>query len=59
MWGEERIAVELLLKLGIRVSLRTGRHDMPNGTRGRDGPSAQRWRIVVRPYTEAMEQEQA
>ena len=58
-WGEERIAADLLLKLGIRVSLRTGRRDMPNGARGRDGPSSQRWRIVVRPHTEAMEQGQA
>jgi len=58
-WGEERIAADLLLKLGIRVSLRTGRRDMPNGARGRDGPSSQRWRIVVRPHTKAMDQGQA
>ena len=58
-WGEERIAADLLLKLGIRVSLRTGRRDMPNGARGRDGSSSQRWRIVVRPHTKAMDQGQA
>lgn len=58
-WGEERIAADLLLKLGSRVSLRTGRRDMPNGARGRDGPSSQRWRIVVRPHTKAMDQGQA
>ncbi|HEY6272291.1 MAG TPA: helix-turn-helix domain-containing protein, partial [Terriglobales bacterium] len=28
-WGEERIAAELLLKLGIRVSPRTVRHYLP------------------------------
>jgi hypothetical protein len=28
-WGEERIAAELLLKLGIRVSPRTARRYMP------------------------------
>jgi hypothetical protein len=30
-WGEERIAAELLLKLGIRVSPRTVRRYMPTG----------------------------
>jgi hypothetical protein len=28
-WGEERIAYELLLKLGLQVSARTGRKHMP------------------------------
>ena len=28
-WGEERIAAELLLKVGIRISPRTGRRYMP------------------------------
>src|SRR6266851_1553077 len=32
-WGEERIASELLLKLGIRVSPRTVRRYMPSGGR--------------------------
>src|ERR1700686_1770357 len=31
-WGEERIAAELLLKLGIRVSPRTVRRYMPEST---------------------------
>jgi len=31
-WGEERIAAEILLKLGIRVSPRTVRRYMPKGT---------------------------
>jgi len=31
-WGEERIAAELLLKLGIRVSPRTVRRYMPLNT---------------------------
>jgi len=30
-WGEERIAAELLLKLGIRVSPRTVRRYLPSG----------------------------
>jgi putative transposase len=34
IWGEERIANELLLKLGIRVSPRTVREYMPKGPRG-------------------------
>ncbi|MGD8615834.1 MAG: helix-turn-helix domain-containing protein [Gammaproteobacteria bacterium] len=33
-WGEERIANELLLKLGLRVSPRTVRKYMPMGPRG-------------------------
>jgi putative transposase len=35
IWGEERIADELLLKLGIRVSPRTVRKYMPTRPRGR------------------------
>ena len=34
LWGEERIANELLLKLGIRVSPRTVRKYMPKRPRG-------------------------
>ena len=34
LWGEERIANELLLKLGIRISPRTVRKYLPNGPRG-------------------------
>jgi transposase InsO family protein len=35
LWGEERIANELLLKLGIRISPRTVRKYMPNRPPGR------------------------
>src|SRR5208283_4620862 len=35
LWGEERIANELLLKLGIRVSARTVRKYLPRRPRGR------------------------
>jgi putative transposase len=56
MWGEERIANELLLKLGLRVSPRTVRKYMPNhvdrglGTR----VQAQRWRTFVRNHAQAL-----
>ncbi len=33
-WGERRIAAELLVKLGLRVSPRTVRRYMPKGTGG-------------------------
>lgn len=52
-WGEERIANELLLKLGIRVSPRTVRKYMPkcsgSGPRG-----DQRWRTFVRNHASAI-----
>lgn len=53
-WGEERIADELLLKLGIRVSARTVRRYMPldNGP-GRRVPS-QRWMTFVRNHAQAI-----
>jgi putative transposase len=53
-WGEERIADELLLKLGIRVSPRTVRRYMPiqRGPLRRD-PS-QRWMIFVRNHAKAI-----
>jgi len=47
IWGEERIAHELWLKLGIRVSPRTARTYWP----AKDpwsGPSSQRWETFVR-----------
>src|SRR5207237_5919214 len=47
-WGEERIASELLLKLGIRVSPRTVRRYMPTGGAPRAGAPSQRWRTFVR-----------
>src|SRR3954470_15480045 len=46
-WGEERIANELLLKLGIRVSPRTVRRYMPSRPR-RPRPGTQAWCTFVR-----------
>lgn len=42
-WGEERIAAEFLLKLGIRISPRTIRRYMPGDKGSRRGPSPQGW----------------
>jgi putative transposase len=53
-WGEERIAAELLLKLGIRVSPRTVRRYIPPPPPGpQRGPSSQRWRTFVRNHAKA------
>jgi putative transposase len=55
-WGEERIANELLLKLGLRVSPRTVRKYMPkrlNHGPGKRGAS-QRWRTCVRNHAQAI-----
>ena len=55
-WGQERIANELLLKLGLRVSPRTVRKYMPKrldhgpGTRGQ----SQRWATFVRNHAQAI-----
>jgi hypothetical protein len=54
-WGEERIAAELLVKLGIRVSPRTVRRSMPSRpppARRRDGTQA--WRTFVRNHAHAV-----
>jgi len=53
-WGEERIAAELLLKLGIRVSPRTVRRYMPDDTGSRRGPSSQRWVTFVRNHAQGI-----
>jgi transposase InsO family protein len=55
-WGEERIANELWLKLGLRVSPRTVRKYMPKRfDRGRnDGLPSQRWRTFVRNHAQAI-----
>jgi putative transposase len=52
-WGEERIANELLLKLGVRVSPRTVRKYMPKGPPGclRGG---QRWSTFLRNHANAV-----
>ena len=47
-WGEERIAAELLLKLGLRVSPRTIRRQMPPGAGPRRRPGVQAWSMFVR-----------
>ena len=52
-WGEERIANELLLKLGIRVSPRTVRKYMPKRPRGHPRGD-QRWSIFVANHAKAI-----
>ena len=55
-WGEERIANELLLKLGLRVSPRTIRKYLPkrlNPGRGKRA-TTQRWRTFVRNHAQAI-----
>jgi hypothetical protein len=53
LWGEERIANELLLKLGLRVSPRTVRKYMPK--RPPDRPRAdQRWATFLRNHANAI-----
>jgi putative transposase len=56
MWGEERIANELLLKLGLRVSPRTVRKYLPNHVDRGPGArvQAQRWRTFVRNHARAI-----
>ena len=53
-WGEERIAAELLLKIGIRVSPRTVRRYMPRDPRTRDQLSLQQWMTFVRNHAKAI-----
>src|SRR5262245_3359562 len=52
-WGEERIAAELQLKLGIQVSPRTVRRYMPKTEYSND-PSSQRWSTFVRNHAGAV-----
>jgi putative transposase len=55
-WGEERLANELLLKLGLRVSPRTIRKYLPkrlNLGRGKRA-TTQRWRTFVRTHAQAI-----
>jgi putative transposase len=47
-WGEERIASELLVKLGVRMSPRTVRRYMPTGRAPREGTRSQSWSTFVR-----------
>jgi transposase InsO family protein len=53
-WGEERIAAELLLKLGLRVSPRTVRRYMPPGTGPRRRPGVQDWSTFVRNHAQGI-----
>lgn len=52
-WGEERIANELLLKLGIRVSPRTVRKHMPKNPQGCPRGN-KRWSTFVRNHASAI-----
>ena len=51
-WGEERIAAELFVKLGIRVSPRTVRRYMPSRP-PRAGRGTQAWSTFVRNHVRA------
>jgi putative transposase len=53
LWGEERIANELLLKLGLRVSPRTVRKYMPMRPPGRPRGD-QRWLTFLRNHAKAI-----
>jgi putative transposase len=52
-WGEERIADELLLKIGIRISPRTVRRHMPRAPQHPADPK-QRWMTFVRNHAKAI-----
>jgi len=52
-WGEERIANELSLKIGIRISPRTVRQYMPKDPKRPTVPS-QRWMTFVRNHAKAI-----
>jgi putative transposase len=55
-WGQERIANELLLKLGLKVSPRTVRKYMPNHCIGGPGKrrQSQRWSTFVRNHAKGI-----
>jgi transposase InsO family protein len=53
-WGEERIAAELLLKLGIQLSARTVRRYMPSETGPGKRVPSQRWMTFVRNHAQAI-----
>ena len=53
LWGEERIASELLVKLGIRVSPRTVRKYMPKSRAGQPRGD-QRWSTFLRNHARAI-----
>jgi transposase InsO family protein len=53
-WGEERIAAELLLKLGLQVSPRTVRRYMPPGAAPGRRAGLQDWSTFVRNHARGM-----
>jgi len=53
-WGEERIAAELLVKLGIRVSPRTVRRYLPTRRAPRPGTPSQSSSTFVRNHADAV-----
>jgi transposase InsO family protein len=54
-WGEERIAAEVLVKLGLRISPRTVRRYMARGAGGGErGAGNQRWATFVRNHAQAV-----
>jgi putative transposase len=53
LWGEERIANELLIKLGIRISPRTVRRYMPKRPTG-NPRSDQRWSTFLKNHADAV-----
>src|SRR4029450_8142308 len=53
-WGEERIAAELRLKLGLTLSPRTVRRHMPQRPRSRGGRSTQTWATFLRNHAGAV-----
>ena len=55
-WGEERVAAELSVKLGILVSPRTVRAYWPQNADPKDRrrTSSQHWRSFVRNHAQAM-----
>src|SRR5688500_13892098 len=56
LWGEERIANELLLTLGLRISPRTVRKYLPThlDRGGHPRVPSQRWRTFVRNHAKAI-----
>jgi putative transposase len=53
-WGEERIAAELLVELGIRVSPRTVRRYIPSKTRADAKSASQAWSTFVRNHARSV-----
>lgn len=53
LWGQERIANELLLKLGLRVSPRTVRKYLPRPAPGRLRGD-QRWSTFLKNHAQAI-----